>query len=432
MSNELLLEQADAAYAAGNLETALRAYAGLIEKDDENVYAWYRTAVALSRLGDAESAAPSIEEAALALAEGGQLPLALAALKDLERVDPQASLRAATRVAELYGVGSTRVARRGPPPPRSVVSAGRAMVGDLRVVREMAADRCEDLRALYSSKDGEPEHLPYHPLLSDLKPDDLASLVPLMELRIYGAGESVVEQGEEGTSLFIVSRGVAAVKRDDVHLAYLRSGAFFGEMALLTRQPRSASVAAHEPLALIEMGRDALEDLARRKPEVAAVLADYTRQRLVRSLMATSPLFQPLDPPRREALLEMFESRVYESGQLVLSEGDVAEGLYVVLSGAVRVTKQEGGESLALAVLEAGEVFGEISLIQRREATATVSADVKTVVLFLPRDAFNAHVGQFPEVLVHVFKLATEREQENSELMRVEPLALDDVENLLI
>ena len=104
--------------------------------------------------------------------------------------------------------------------------------------------------------------------------------------------------------------------------------------------------------------------------------------------------------------------------------------MYVVLTGAVEVSKREAGEVLRLAELGPGQLFGEISLIKDREATATVRALGKTVLLGLSRRAFNAHVSEFPEVLAHVYQVALDREEINFQLQSSD--SVDVEEDLLI
>ena len=431
-----LLERAEEAFASGKLETALRCYTGLLEADPTDIYVWYRTALSLARRDEKASAARFLSEACVAFAEEGQLLLALAAVRDLQALDAAAATKRMARIAELYGAGSKRVDPRrkaAPPPPRQQLQELPASLAkaDRRVLATIAEEACE--RALeHSAKAKRGAVLPHHPLLSDVEPSDLIELLPLLELKVLETGSVVLEQGSEGTSLYIVVRGVAEVTRDGVHLAHLRSGSFFGEMALLTSSPRTASVTALAPLLVFELGREALQELAAASAGFARVLADYTRRRLLLNLMATSQLFQPLDGKRRAALMELFSSQVYPAGSTVLAEGNVAEGLYVVLSGEVAVDKADDGESLTLASLGAGQVFGEISLIQSRSATASIKALRKTVVLCLSREVFNEHVGEFPEVLAHVYKLAQQREQDTRQIGEREVLAIDDEQSLLI
>jgi CRP-like cAMP-binding protein len=430
-----LLEQADIAFSEGNLDSALRHYSALLSADDDDVYSWYRIASILGRRNERELAISSLEQAAYGLAEAGQLFLAVSALGELNALSETRGSECGEKLAALYSAGSSRVdKKKGPPPMRKerAMATLESVAQDPKVLIVEAVELCEKALKKAGKAQRSAVSLPFHPLLSDLKADDLSLVLPLMKPKIFAPTSLVIEEGTPGASLFVIARGVAEVKKGDVHLAYLRSGAFFGEMALLTNSPRTASVTAHGPLSLLEIELSALHDLASVNPSVASVLADYTRQRLLKNLMATSQLFAPLEAPRREALIELFRSSLHEAGDVVLSEGEPSEGLYVVLSGAVRVTRQEEGDDLALAELTAGQVFGEISLIQQRAATATVTASCKTVILQLHRDDFNQRVADFPEVLAHVYRLASQREQSNRALEQSQSFVLHDLESLLI
>lgn len=435
-----LVEQADAAYVRGKTEDALRMYIALLEANPANLHLWYRTAMLLGKLGDAAAAARHLDLAATRLAETGQLLLALAAVQELGRYDEEAKAERLRGIAALYGKGSSRldVRRRSLPPPLPERVAGTTAatreVTDVRVLREMALDACESAARRWAEAPP-PGKVGFHPLFSDLSPAELVAVEPLLQLRMLPAGEVVIEQGAEGRSFFVLVQGSVRVSRiapdgETTQLARLRAGSFFGEMALLTDSPRVAQVTCETDVLVFELDRAALDQLAARSGQIARVLASYTRERLLHNLMATSPLFRPLDPGRRESLVQLFESVVLGPGEPVVAEGQASQRLYVVLSGSVLVTQGEGPEQLTLAELGPGQIFGEISLIKDRPATATVRAVGKTVLLSLTRDAFNRHVSQFPEVLAHVYRVALEREETNLQLAASEPVDVE--EELLI
>jgi cAMP-dependent protein kinase regulator len=436
------IDLADTAFAEGRPQDALRHYVALLNTDPDDLFALYRTALLLGRLGDPDTALEALDLAAQRIAESGQLLLALAAVQEIEQLKQGAGQERLQAVAALHGKGSEHVdrRRRSLPPPlpeRSKASYdGGLDLDDPRLLKEAASDACAAAREHLAGGGLEADaSLPFHPLFSDLEPDDLASIVPLMKLRVLPAGEVVIEQGAEGASIFILARGRVIVsrlpdKQDDgaepTVLATLRSGAFFGELALLTNSPRAAQVVCDRPTLLFELDRGGLEELAGRSEHVAAVLGRYTRERLLRTLMATSPLFRPLDAARREGLIGLFQTLLFDPGQVVVSEGQPSEELYVVLMGTVQVTRSDGAEELTLAELSAGQIFGEISLIRQQPATATVRALEKAVLLSLSREAFNRHVADFPEVLALVYKVANERDATNRELTDSDVIAVDD------
>lgn len=343
----------------------------------------------------------------------------------------------------LYGKGSFRLEGRyrpQPPPPPGGKSGDEAMgieVDDADMLFDMAMDACVKAASHYRKNAPDATaKVPAHPLFSELKPADLRSLVNLLEIHSVPAGKEMIRQGGEGTSFFMLVRGAVQVSRvdsagEEQRLASLGSGALFGEMALLTDSPRVARVVTTRPSLLFEIRRDDLEKLAERNPGIGEVLAAYTRTRLLRNLMSSSPLFKPLDQPRKQELRELFETEIYGPEQVILSEGETSSALRVVLSGEVRVTRRDGAEELELAELGPGQLFGEISMIQGKPVSATVTTLHKTVVLSLTREAFNAHVAEFPEVLTHLYQVAMERESANLRISSGPLIPVQDMELLV-
>lgn len=439
-------DSADAAYMGGDLQGALAMYIHLLNKNPSNLFVWFATASIMGRLGDAGAARGALLQVSGALAESGYLLLALVAARQLAEHDDGAFKVLLGDISAMYGAGSPRLARRRhsvpPPLPERLHMEEMDDLDDAGQTDEarllmLAREACQEASELW---DARPEpgkgKVPFHPLFSDLRPLDLAALVPLLELRMLPGGYRVIQQGDEGTSVFMLIRGAVKVSRksgeERLHLATLGAGAFFGEMALLTASPRAASVTCLHPTMVFELGRRGLEGLAGRNPAIAEVLASYTRERLLRNLMATSPLFRPLEPDRREGLTRLFHSRVYRPGEVILGEGEQSDNLYTVLSGTVSISKgDEGGDVVQLAELHPGDIFGEISMIQRRPTTATVSAATKSVMLYLTREDFDANIGKFPEVLSAVYKIAVNRERENIQTESGPVLPVDDSEVLI-
>lgn len=113
-----------------------------------------------------------------------------------------------------------------------------------------------------------------------LTPEERQSLVAASPLRPFGAGETLVRQGEPGHSAFVLCEGRVRVTLDpgDVELAVLERGAYFGEMSLLTGDPRTASVRAVGDCAALEITSDAFRTIVLQHPalveKIGAVVAD--------------------------------------------------------------------------------------------------------------------------------------------------------------
>jgi CRP-like cAMP-binding protein len=78
-------------------------------------------------------------------------------------------------------------------------------------------------------------------------------------VHLYSKGETILRRGAEGDSMFIVHDGSVSVRVDDAEVARLEPGDFFGEMALLTGEHRTADVIALTDVVAVEIAKDALQ-----------------------------------------------------------------------------------------------------------------------------------------------------------------------------
>ena len=118
----------------------------------------------------------------------------------------------------------------------------------------------------------------------DLGPDLLRGIESSMFERRFEAGEPLMRQGDAGDSLMVVQEGEVEVfvTIDGARHVLKRAGAreVFGEMALLTREPRTASVIALTPVRVLVLPAEDFHRLARSQPSLAEVLSRLTAQRL--------------------------------------------------------------------------------------------------------------------------------------------------------
>jgi len=99
---------------------------------------------------------------------------------------------------------------------------------------------------------------------------------------------------------------------------------------------------------------------------------------------------------------ELLHERVYEKGEIVFEEGDIGHGIFVVVSGKVRVDPSH--EVLKEAVLEfgPGEMLGELSLFEEAPRFATVVAVERTVMVALFRAEFSSLLTKSTKIGVKV------------------------------
>lgn len=109
-------------------------------------------------------------------------------------------------------------------------------------------------------------------LFRDLTLSELYKVLAIVRAESRGLGEDIVREGEAGDSLYAVLEGRCAVIRQGTSIAALRRGAHFGEMSLLSRRPRSATVRTTRPTRLLVMERARFTELVSSEPQLGLKL----------------------------------------------------------------------------------------------------------------------------------------------------------------
>jgi hypothetical protein len=147
------------------------------------------------------------------------------------------------------------------------------------------------------SEDAIREHLRRIDILAPLGKDALELLARNVRLRVYGRGERIVRQGEEGRSLFIVLKGGLDVLLDGKKVGELSGGEFFGEMSLLSGEKRSATVVAAAEVRLLEVSKEALSPVISSYPSILTGLSESLVRRLEQNAAARQACAGDVEPP---------------------------------------------------------------------------------------------------------------------------------------
>jgi len=428
------LDRALALLLAGEREAALRWSAAVVQQDASVPSALILTSRLLADAGRTEAAIEGFELGVKRAIDIGNLPLAVAAVGDLKALGRDVG-RHLDEIAGAFCLGSSRLSDDASPPPPplphdesfqplSSFLSGPAL---LSKATEIIHDASKDYEAL---ADSVAPLVPPLSLFSALEKEGLRALIECFEMITVPAGKAVIEEGEEGAEAYIVARGELEVRRKDedgrsVTLARLTNGALFGEMALLSRAPRAASVVANRPSILLVARREALEGVAEKRPDVGVELAAHCRRRMVANLVRTSKVLLSVSPKERPALVERFETKVFEKGDKLIVDGKEPSGLHLIASGEVAVVgREEGGEPFVIATLGVGETVGEVALVLRRKANADVVAVHPTVTLHLPREDFLGLIRDHPAILAGLYLCAVERDDETASVLAGSTVAL--------
>jgi cAMP-dependent protein kinase regulator len=260
--------------------------------------------------------------------------------------------------------------------------------------------------------------LPPSPLFSSLDSASFQAVVQKLDLHWMTAGETIVQEGEQGDSMFVVVQGVVNVMHGDRVIAVMAEGSFFGEMALCTDSPRLATVVAARDGLLFEIDRAKVREISGRHPQVGKAIDEFYRDRLLANLLRASPVFRPLSEGDKAKVTERFVRHSLPPQTVMLEQGKPGAGFCVLLRGKCDVFHTDRtGENVPLPQLKEGDIFGEISLLLDGPCSATVRTASFCEVLELPRDDFQALVLPNPEVRDLVQRVVRERIERSADLL---------------
>ena len=237
------------------------------------------------------------------------------------------------------------------------------------------------------------------------------------------AGQVVVREGDPGNSMFVVLEGRVAVLRGNdgaanQEVGRLGAGEFFGELALLTGTKRTATVVTVEDVVLLELTQAGVRELGKDYGVKGEQMQLAAKERLLADTLRSNPLIAALPPEVQHELGDAFIPCTVPAGETLLTRGQPGDALYVLLRGQCEVFHTHGdGRQSPYPLLEEGALFGEISLLRSRLATATVRTVTPCTLLKLERDVFKkAFLGQ-PDLRGALVRLGVERLKHTMEVM---------------
>ncbi|HSI37110.1 MAG: DUF1003 domain-containing protein [Phycisphaerae bacterium] len=136
-------------------------------------------------------------------------------------------------------------------------------------------------------------------------------------------------------------------------------------------------------------------------------------------LLAHIPLFAKLAPAELADLAQLLTEKRFTAQQPVFWIGEEGSDFYLVTVGRLAVCyPDEAGHEITLAMLAAGDFFGEISLLDGGPRTATIRAQTDCILLTLTRHDFLAFLQRHPAAAVHILTVLGQRQREMLEKLR--------------
>jgi CRP-like cAMP-binding protein len=137
-----------------------------------------------------------------------------------------------------------------------------------------------------------------------------------------------------------------------------------------------------------------------------------------RTIIERNSLFRGLTRPTIERIAALATRRSYDDGAVVFMRGDPGDALYGVVTGKVRISASApAGKEVFLNVMEPGDAFGEIALLDGEPRTASATTLAATQLVIVKRDAFVDLLRRDSQLAVHLIELLCRRVRWTSQQM---------------
>src|SRR5256714_2143570 len=137
---------------------------------------------------------------------------------------------------------------------------------------------------MHLGKDGKIELIKKVPLFSKLSKKGLEDVAQIADELDLPAGKVMATQGDRGREFFVLLEGEADVTKGDRSINTMRDGDFFGEIALVTKMPRTASVTATSDVRVLVITERAFDALLKKSPEIGRCVAEALADRIAPEL----------------------------------------------------------------------------------------------------------------------------------------------------
>lgn len=150
-----------------------------------------------------------------------------------------------------------------------------------------------------------------------------------------------------------------------------------------------------------------------------------TRNEGIRSLLADIELFTGMTPTQLDWVAQRAHRRVFEAGRNVMTIEQPGEAIYIILQGTVKIHVEQGERDVILSILGAGDLLGEMSLIDSVGRSASAVTIENSLLLWMDKVTFNYMLDNFTPVARNLVRILSARVRLSDQL--IQALATLDV-----
>jgi CRP-like cAMP-binding protein/Fe-S-cluster-containing dehydrogenase component len=237
-------------------------------------------------------------------------------------------------------------------------------------------------------------------------------------------GDYVIREGEFGDTFYVVLNGtfVVEVWNDEgipVEVTRIGRGAYFGELAMIGRGMRAASVkASGNGCQVLEIYKGPFDRIIKddKTNAVKNALETIYAKRTIEKFVRDNEYLRELTEVDKKLLVDTGKLLRVEAFTDVYKSGDPPKSFYLVRQGFLKVWRMEGEVESILAYLRDKDFFGDLELVEGRNRTATVTAMEPVELVELPRSVFAGLYQRYPDLIKKFRRYELDRRAEIPQL----------------
>ncbi len=130
------------------------------------------------------------------------------------------------------------------------------------------------------------------------------------------------------------------------------------------------------------------------------------------------PLFASLNDDELDVIVRLSSKVKYPKNKIIFIENEEGSELYIILKGSIKVSKiSEGGEEMILAILKEGDFFGDMSLLDGKPRSATVTSNEDSILMLISGKSFEKVIEKHPRIALKLLRELTLRLRKADDLI---------------
>ena len=235
--------------------------------------------------------------------------------------------------------------------------------------------------------------------LSDETQDNLANK---FEITSHPLGEMVLNKGDEGEYFYLVYSGKLKVldynnEKEEIVIALLNKGEFFGERSLLKGEPASSWIKTDTETVLARLSKKDFMELVQKESDFSHYIQNYLFNRAVQSFLRKFSVFGELSAKETSVWIKSLQfENIVKQGDYVFNQGDEADKFYVIVGGKADVVINIDGKNKIVSTLDEGQFFGELAIINDAPRAAGIKAQSDLKLVSMDKESFKKLIDAQP------------------------------------